>query len=54
MKRGQETNHILKQEAGTQDTHKTPLTIYPKKLWFTVILEQLRGIVRLVAGLLLL
>ncbi len=26
MKRGQETNHIRKQEAGTQDTHETPLT----------------------------
>ncbi len=25
-KRAQETNHIRKQEAGTQDTHKTPLT----------------------------
>ncbi len=27
MKRGQETNHIRKQEAGTQDTHETPLTV---------------------------
>ncbi len=27
MKRGQETNHIRKQEAGTQDTHETGLTV---------------------------
>ncbi len=27
MKRGQETNHIRKQEAGTQDTHDRGLTI---------------------------
>ncbi len=27
MKRGQETNHIWKQEAGTQDTHDRGLTV---------------------------
>ncbi len=27
MKRGQETNHIRKQEAGTQDTHHRGLTV---------------------------
>ncbi len=27
MKRGQETNHIRKQEAGTQDTHDRGLTV---------------------------
>ncbi len=42
MKRGQETNHILKQEARTQDTHKTPLTVWVKIIHFSFMPKIIR------------
>ncbi len=42
MKRGQETNHIWKQEAGTQDTHDRGLTLIVFILYCKTLLLLLR------------